>query len=97
MFDIRYQRARYLAQKENGDNAESSCEGRCCHFMFRHLIHCFMLTIIVSFIAMVYFIEVANPEIHFDDNFEQEIEYMKGFMNANPQFYGMDIAHPESK
>ena len=46
---------------------------------------------------MILYIENSNPEIHFDDNFEQEIEYMKGYMNKNPQFYGMSIGAPTTK
>ena len=89
MFDMRYQRARYLAQKENGDENVSTIEGRCCHTIFKHLIHVFMISIVVSFGAMIYYIQNSNSEIHIDDNFEQEIEFMKGYMNNHPQFYGI--------
>jgi hypothetical protein len=70
MFDLRYQRARYLAQKENVEDSGSTIEGRCCHTIFRHLIHVFVLLIIVSFVAMILLDLNSNPEIHFDDNFE---------------------------
>jgi len=56
-----------------------------------------MFSIVVSFIAMILYIENSNPEIHFDDNFESEIEYMKGYMNKHPNFYGMGIAAPDTK
>ena len=76
MFSMRYQRARYLELKENIDSS-STLEGRMCHCFCKHLVHCFVLVILVSLAGMIYIIDKSNPEINFDSNYENEIDYLK--------------------
>ena len=93
MWNHDYQKRRLAAMKRRGKQQLDCCD-YCVMQLTKHLIHIFVLVIVVSFIGMgVLVMQQANAP-DFDMNAKNDpgaffVTFMSKFLQAHPAYYGL--------
>ena len=89
LFDFRYQRARVELGKRFGNQKTTCCQS-CMVGIFKHLIHLFALTFIVSFGGMLYLInDDKTDDMGLRTNEVKQVQMLDYYISHHPMYYGL--------
>ena len=87
MFDRNHQRLRV---KEGKIQKQDPTFAQMCFLgIFKYLMHCFVLCIILAFAGMLYVVSESREKRGFDSEIDLQVSALSWFLEHNPAYYGI--------